>query len=166
VAGSDPLLWAAWAAFGLTAILATIFLVRAAVRTPVPEPVELPDPARPWLYCEDGAPLDLETRWFTVRPGGQTVLGSRPRSATADTSFVFLAGLDIEEDHALILFDPSAGRYRLRAPALGNGAIRLCHNNEPVAPGEEVALTDGDTLALGSMTRFRFTLTGPPERLP
>lgn len=159
---SSPLLWAVWALFGVLVIVVTGKLLHAAVTTPGPETAEPVDPGEPWLYCEEGAPLDLEARWFRVRPGARTVLGGRPRSATADTSFVYLAAHDVAEDHALLRFDPGEGRYRLQAPA---GAV-LRHNNELVAVGEEVPLTDGDVLQLGEQSRFRFTMTGPPEGSP
>src|SRR5262245_47725176 len=109
-------LWAAWAAFGLVMLLVTFRFVQAAVRTPMPQRAEAPDPGQAWLYCEEGAPLDLEVRWFRVRPGGRTVLGSRPRSATADTSYLFLNAHDITEDNAVIRYDEATGRYRLQAP--------------------------------------------------
>lgn len=155
---SSPLLWAVWALFGTLVIVVAGKMLHAAVTTPGPERVEAVDPGQPWLYCEEGAPLDLEARWFRVRPGEKTVLGGRPRSATADTSYVYLAAHDVAEDHALIRFDPEQGRYRMGAPT----GASIQHNNEPVTDGEEVSLTDGDVLQLGAQSRFRFTLTGPP----
>jgi hypothetical protein len=154
---SSPNLWAVWAAFGLVMLLVTYRFVQAAVRTPIAERAAPPDPGQPWLYCEEGAPLDLEVRWFRVRPGGRTVLGSRPRSATAETSYIFLNAHGLAEDHAVIRYDEGTGRYRLQAPP---GAL-VRHNNEELAAGEEPVLTDGDTLALADANRFRFTLAGP-----
>ena len=156
---SSPVLWLAWAAFGTVFALVTARLVRTAVTLPEAEAEPAKDPGQPWLYCEEGAPLDLEARWFRVRPGGTTVLGSRPRSATADTNYIYLSAHDVAEDHTLIAYDAASGRYRLRAPT---GAL-VRHNNEELAAGVEALLTDGDTLDVGQISRFRFTLTGPPE---
>lgn len=156
---SSPLLWAAWAAFALVVVLATAAIVRAAASTPLAVRPAAIDPGAPWLYCEEGEPLDRETQWFRVRPGGKTVLGSLPRSATADTTFIYLNAHDVARDNALIGFDPERGRYRLEAPA--GATVR--HNNEDVLAGAEIYLTDGDTLEIGRLSRFRFTMTGPSE---
>src|SRR5262245_33589446 len=127
---SSPVLWFAWALFGVLVVFATARLVQAAVTTPagiaaVPA-APLRDPGQPWLYCEEGAPLDVETRWFKLRAGGNTVVGGRPRSATADTTYIYLSAHDVAEDHVVIYFDSADGRYHLRAPA--GAAVR--HNNE------------------------------------
>jgi hypothetical protein len=156
-------LWAAWAAFGVVVLATTILFARAALTAPNARPESLEErrgSTQPWLYCEEGAPLDQEVRWFRVRLGARTVLGSRPRSATADTSFIYLNAHDVVEDNALIVYDAPTGRYHLHAPP----GARLAHNNEPLTPGEEVVLTDGDMIGVGQMSRFRFTLTGPPDR--
>jgi hypothetical protein len=159
---SSPILWAAWVLFGVLVSLVAARLLRAAVTTPAgtAEAAPVRDPGEPWLYCEEGAPLDRETRWFRVRPAGNTVLGGRPRSATADTTYTYLAAHDVAEDHAVIYFDPADGRYHLRGPA--GAPVR--HNNEELLPGTGAVLTDGDTLDLGSQSRFRFTMTGPEEQ--
>jgi hypothetical protein len=85
------------------------------------------------------------------------VIGARPRAATDDAVFLYLTADDIREDHALISFNPETGRYHAEPTT---DALVL-HNNEPVPAGERPELTDGDTLDLGRISRFRFTLTGP-----
>lgn len=162
--GANPILWAAWAAFALAVLAVTYRVARAALTAPFPlrsfgAAGTAGTAEQPWLYCEDGAPLDEEVRWFRVRPGQRTVVGGRPRSATVDTSFIYLNAHDVAEDNAVIEFDPQARRYRLTAPA----GARLEHNNEPLAPGVAALLTDGDTLTIGALSRFRFTFTGPEE---
>src|SRR5436305_1122338 len=119
--GANPILWAAWAIFALAVLAVTYRIARAALTAPFPQRVPGPEgpggASQPWLYCEEGAPLDQEVRWFRVRPGQRTVVGGRPRSATADTSFIYLNAHDVAEDNAVIDFDPSVRRYRLTAPA-------------------------------------------------
>lgn len=157
----NPILWAAWAAFGVALVLVTLRILRAAIVTPAPnatggasEPV-----TEPWLYCEEGDAVDREAQWFRLRPGARTVLGHKPRSATTDTTYIFLNAHDVADDHAVIRYDPGSARYLLQAPP----GARLRHNNEDLNDGSEVSLTDGDTLDLGKLSRFRFTLSGPPE---
>jgi hypothetical protein len=154
---SNPILWLAWAAFGsfLAALLWKRYL--PAVMLSPPAPREAPAAPRAWLFCEDGTALDRRVQWFDLRQGGRTVVGARPRSATADTSFVYLTADDIREDHVVVDFDPETGRYR--AEAVGGAVVQ--HNNEPLPAGEKAELADGDTLDLGLVSRFRFTLTGP-----
>lgn len=151
------MLWLAWASFGgfFVWLLWTRYL--PAVREAPPPPKEPVKAPAGWLFCEEGATLDLRVRWFELRRGGRTVVGARPRAATADTSFLYLTADDIQEDHVVIQFNPDTGRYELEAA--GPGEAR--HNNEPLAPGERAELVDGDTLDLGRISRFRFTLTGP-----
>jgi hypothetical protein len=160
----NPILWLAWACFGTYLVWVVWTRIRPAVLeadalpAPVEEEAELPAvPA--WLFCEDGTTLDERVRWFALRPGGTTIIGSRPRAATEDTLFVYLTADDIQEDHARITAEPQTGRYQVEA--LGRGAVH--HNNEPLEPGTPGPLADGDTLDLGRITRFRFTLTGPEE---
>src|SRR5262249_4417790 len=162
--GPDPGLWAAWAAFGILVLATTIRFARAALSAPFArresEETAGEPTAPPWLYCEEGTPLDREVRWFRVRPEARTVLGSRPRSATSDTSYIYLNAHDVAEDNALITYDAPSGSYQLHAPP----GARLSHNNEELSSGEWAPLTDGDMIGVGQMSRFRFTLTGPPDR--
>ena len=153
----NPLLWLAWALFGsfLAALLWKKYL--PAVLQAPPLPKEAPKAPPAWLFCEDGTTLDKRVQWFGVRPGGRTVVGARPRAAVDNTTFVYLTADDIQEDHALVAFNPASGRYEVEA--LGTGPV--LHNNEPLPAGEKTELTDGDTLDLGRISRFRFTLTGP-----
>jgi hypothetical protein len=155
----NPFLWLAWACFGtyLVWVLWKRYypLVREAPALPEEKPQALAKPA--WLFCEDGTALDKRVQWFGMRPGGRTVVGARPRAATGDTTFVYLTADDIREDHALIEFNPATGRYEVET--LNGGQVQ--HNNEPLPSGERAELADGDTLDLGRLSRFRFTLTGP-----
>ena len=114
-------------------------------------------PASAWLYCEEGAPLDQQAAWFRVRARGTTVLGNTPRAPVGDTSFVYLSAHDVTDRQVTIRWDAGKGRYLLEK---GDGIVR--HNNEPVAEGASLPLTDGDTLELGEVTRLRFTSTPPP----
>ena len=125
--------------------------------TASPTRTEKAPPPPAWLFCEDGALLDKRVQWFPVRPGGRTILGHRPRNSTEETHYLYLNAEDIRDEHALISFDPASGRYEVEA--LGTGPV--LHNNEPLPPGERAELADGDTLDLGGISRFRFTLTGP-----
>lgn len=159
------MLWLAWAAFGTTLVLVVWKRYLPAVLQSLPAPKEeAPEMASPvsppaWLYCEEGTPLDRRAEWFPLRSGGRTVIGRRPRAATTETLFVFLNAEDIREDHAVVSFDPVSGRYGVEAAPQ---AVVL-HNNEPLNSGGRVPLSDGDTLDLGRITRFRFTLTGPED---
>ena len=154
---SNPLLWLAWALFGtfLVGVLWKKYL--PAILQAPPLPKEAPKAPPAWLFCEDGTALDKRVQWFGLRPGGRTVVGARPRAAVDNTTFVYLTADDIQEDHALLAFNPASGRYEIEA--VGTGAV--LHNNEPLPPGEKTELADGDTLDLGRISRFRFTLTGP-----
>jgi hypothetical protein len=156
---ANPLLWLAWAVFGT--FLGGLLWKRyrpEVLRGPA-LPRETPRAAPAWLFCEDGAPLDRRVRWFELRPGGRTIAGRRPRASTEETHYLYLTADDIQEEHALIAGNPESGRYE--AEALGAGIV--LHNNEPLPPGERAELADGDTLDLGRVSRFRFTLTGPEE---
>lgn len=147
-------LWLAWALFGtVLSLLVWRVYLPLALRAPAPSG-RRPPPA--WLYCEDGAALDRRVRWFALRPGGCTVLGRVPRRSEPETEYLYLNAHDIEEEHARIAFDPKSGRYVIEAL---RGGVR--HNNEPLLPGSRASLSDGDTLDLGAISRFRFTLTGP-----
>jgi hypothetical protein len=157
----NPLLWFGWAAFGTYFVwLVWKKFLPEILRAPAlpPEPVA---PVAAWLFCEDGAALDREAGWFPLRVGGATMLGARPRADSEATAYIFLNAGDLLEDHAQITFDPARGRYCVRALP----AAAVHHNNEPLAVsergGEPSELADGDTLDLGSVTRFRFTYTGP-----
>jgi len=154
---SNFFLWLAWALFG--SFLVWLIWKRylpAVLEAPAP-PKELPVAQPAWLFCEDGTALDRRVQWFGLRPGGRTVVGARPRAATGDTSFVYLTADDIREDHAAVLFNPATGRYEVET--LSDGTV--LHNNDPLPLGEKAELADGDTLDLGRISRFRFTLTGP-----
>jgi hypothetical protein len=162
----NPLQWLAWAGFGSFLVWLIWTRYRPEVLRSDAAPVESAAPqsvakgaAAPaaWLYCEDGARLDLRVRWFAVRPGGRTVIGRLPRAATDREQFLYLTAEDLLEDHAVVQYRPDAKRYVVEA--LAEGAV--LHNNEPLAPGEAAELADGDTLDLGRLSRFRFTLTGP-----
>lgn len=151
------LLWLAWALFGSFMVWLVWKRYLPAVLKAPAAPKELPKAPEAWLFCEDGTALDKRVRWFGLRQGGRTVVGARPRASTADTSFVYLTAEDIQEDHAAIRFNPQSGRYEVEA--VGSGPV--LHNNDPLAPGAAAELADGDTLDLGRISRFRFTLTGP-----
>ena len=77
------LLWLAWALFGsfLVWLLWRRYLPLVLAAPPIPK--ERPEAPAAWLFCEDGTPLDRRVRWFALRKGGRTVIGARPRSATA-----------------------------------------------------------------------------------
>src|SRR4051812_33048544 len=109
--GPNVLLWLAWASFAgyLGWLLLKQFLPLVRMAPPPPKEAAVAPPA--WLFCEDGAPLDRKVQWFALRTGGATVVGARPRAATAETSYVYLTADDIREDHALIRFDTDTGRY-------------------------------------------------------
>ncbi len=166
------MLWLAWFAFGTGLVYVLWKRYLPAVLQPLPERADAPGaealesgaPAAPpapaaWLYCEEGTVLDRKAEWFALRPGGQTVIGRRPRAATSETLFIFLNAEDIREDHVRVTFDPAEQRYRVEALP----QALVLHNNEKLEPGERVRLSDGDTLDLGRISRFRFTLTGPEE---
>lgn len=161
----NPLLWLAWALFGSFLVWLLWTRYRPAVlQLPVPRPGAEPGsdlqraggapPA--WLFCEDGTVLDRKVRWFPIRPGGRTVVGSRARAATPETQFVYLTADDIPEDHVALVYRADTGRYEVEALN-----VEVLHNNDSLAPGRRAALADGDTLDLGRLSRFRFTLTGP-----
>jgi hypothetical protein len=168
VTGGDFLLWLVWAAFG--AVLMVLVVARY-VRPIFSEGWSRvteggtatggaqAGPEGAWLFCEDGAPLDQRAAWFRVRSGGVTVLGNTPRGPVGDTTFVYLSAHDIQDRQVTIRWDTGRRRYVLEK---GDGAVR--HNNEPVPDGAALALTDGDTIELGEMTRMRFTYTGPPPQ--
>lgn len=154
---ANPMLWLAWTLFAV--VLGGLLWRRylpAVLQAPA-LPKEAPKAAPAWLFCEEGTSLDKRVQWFNLRTGGNTVVGSRPRTAREETSFVYLTAEDIQEDHARLAYVPESGRYQVEA--LGTGQV--LHNNEPLAPGQPAELADGDTLDLGRISRFRFTLTGP-----
>jgi hypothetical protein len=156
---ANPLLWLAWACFG--SFLTWLVWARyrpAALQAP-PVPKEVPRAVPAWLLCEEGTALDRRVQWFPLRPGGRTVVGARPRAATDEAAYLYLTAEDIREDHAVVTFDGATGRYR--AESLSDGLV--LHNNDPITPGAAVELADGDTLDLGRISRFRFTLSGPEE---
>ena len=157
--GGNFLLWLAWACFGSFLVwLVWKRYVPVVLRTP-PPPKEAPAAPPAWLFCEEGTTLDRRVQWFALRPGGRTVVGGRPRAATDETLFVYLTADDIREDHAVVSFNPASGRYEVEPAA----DAPVLHNNEPLEPGQKAELADGDTLDLGRLSRFRFTLTGPEE---
>jgi hypothetical protein len=154
------LLWLAWALFGSYLVLLLWrrylpLLREAPAEDPAPEPEPALSAPPAWLFCEEGTALDRRVRWFPLARRGQTVVGAKPRAAAGETEFVYLTAEDIREDHAVVGYDPALARYVLRAV---DGGLVL-HNNEPLAGPAELA--DGDTLDLGRLSRFRFTLTGP-----
>ncbi len=154
---ANPMLWLAW--FLFAAVLGGLLWKRylPAVLQAPPIPREAPRAAPAWLFCEEGTSLDRRVQWFGLRTGGQTIVGSRPRAARDDTSFVYLTAEDIHEDHARIAYRAESARYQVEAL----GSAPVLHNNDPLPPGETAELADGDTLDLGRISRFRFTLTGP-----
>lgn len=166
------MLWLAWFTFGTGLVYVLWKRYLPAVLQALPERAEdsgleapgsgaVPLPVAPpaWLYCEEGTVLDRKAEWFALRPGGETVLGRRPRAATSETLFIFLNAEDIREDHARVTFDPAEQRYTVEALP----QALVLHNNERLEAGERTRLSDGDTLDLGRISRFRFTLTGPEE---
>jgi hypothetical protein len=153
------LLWLAWAVFGTFLVWLLWTRYRPLVLQVPPPPKQAPRAVPAWLFCEEGAALDRRVQWFALRPGGVTVIGARPRSATAEAEFVYLTAEDIEEDHVVIRFDPETARHQVEP--LGSGVV--LHNNEPLPAGAAAELADGDTLDLGRISRFRFTLTGPED---
>jgi hypothetical protein len=156
---SNFLLWLSWASFGVfMGWLVWKRYLPAVLQAPPPPKIPVQAPPA-WLFCEEGTALDKRVQWFALNRGGKTIVGSRPRSATADTTFIYLTADDIRDDHALIRFNPEPGRYEVEALADG---ITL-HNNETLASGSKAELADGDTLDLGRISRFRFTLTGPED---
>jgi hypothetical protein len=161
------LLWLVWALFAAAVVFVVgARYVRAVLADPVPratgEPpgrVAAPATSRaPWLFCEDGAPIDKRAQWFRLRAGGATVVGNRPRAATTDIAYVYLTAHDLREQQVAIRYDRGQRRYLLE-----HRDGKVLHNNEPLAIGASMPLTDGDTIDLGDVTRLRFTLSGPPE---
>jgi hypothetical protein len=168
---SSFLLWLAWALFAAALLFVIGFRYLREVRASGPlrsdaserasgvraggRPTDHP---RPWLYCEDGSPVDKRAAWFALRAGGTTVIGHQPRPATERAAYVYLAAHDLDAEQATIRFDRAQRRYVLEPM---NGTVR--HNNEPLAVGTAAPLTDGDTVDLGEVTRLRFTFTPPPE---
>jgi hypothetical protein len=154
---SNPILWLAWASFG-SYMVWVLWKRYLPVVIQAPPPPKEPVTALPaWLFCEEGAPLDQRVQWFPLRAGGTTVIGARPRAATPETAYLYLTADDIQEDHARVLFNAESGRYEVEPV----GTAPVLHNNEPLGGGQKGELADGDTLDLGRISRFRFTLTGP-----
>ena len=154
---SNPLLWLCWATFA--AYLAFFFLkkILPELRKLPPEPIK-PLPALPaWLVCEDGAPFDLQVRWFALRAGGGTVVGHLPRPETDEWLYLYLTDDEVLPDHAALGFDAAVGRHWIEA--FDGADVR--HNGERLESGDRPTLSDGDLLDLGRRSRFRFTLTGP-----
>ena len=156
------LLWLAWAAFGTFLVLLLwkrylpLVLQAPALPEEAPPPPQAP---QAWLFCEDGTALDRRVQWFPLRRGGRTIVGARPRSATAEADYLYLTADDIAEDHAVVRFEPSANRYVVETV----DSAGVLHNNDPLPSGAQAELADGDTLDLGRISRFRFTLTGPED---
>ena len=158
----NPTLWLAWALFAACLVFVAWKKYLPAMRqAPEPPPASAAEEAAQapacWLFCEDGTAWDRKVQWFPLRVGGRSVVGAKPRKDTSDTSYLYLTADDVREDHALITYDSAKRRYR--AEALGDASV--LHNNEPLASGQPVEMSDGDTLDLGRLSRFRFTLTGP-----
>ena len=153
----NPMLWLAWALFAAFLVLLLWRKYLPAVRQAPPLPKETRPAPLAWLFCEEGTALDQRVRWFPLKPGGKTVVGALPRAATADTAYVYLTADDVREDHVVISYETASGRYRVESCE----AAQAQHNNEALAPGQPAELADGDTLDLGRISRFRFTLTGP-----
>lgn len=157
--GGNPLVWLVWALFAVALVWVLYSRYFRAVLVGAPTPGAAPEATgSPWLFCEDGPALDRRAAWFRVRPGGTTVVGNRPMAAAGTRGGIFLTAHDLGERHLTIRYDAARRRYILEA---GDG--KVLHNNEPLTAGSSVALTDGDTLDLGELTRLRFTFSGPPE---
>ena len=162
---SPALVWLAWAAFAATVLFVVVMrYLPAVLHAPLPTAGREEEPERAaappaWLFCEEGDPLDQDVRWFPLRLGGRTSFGSLPPGTENGATRVYLRAYDLQPEHIAIAWDPVAARYTLE-PGL-QGLVR--HNNEAVSGGTTTYLTDGDTVDLGEIDRFRFTLTGPPE---
>jgi hypothetical protein len=165
------LLWLVWALFAAAVVFVVgARYVRAVLTDPGPRPPGEPaggpggrlsasrSPGAPWLFCEDGAPLDKRAQWFRLRAGGATAVGNRPRAATSEAAYVYLNAHDLREQQVAIRYDRGLRRYLLE-----HTDGKVLHNNEPLPVGASVPLTDGDTIDLGDVTRLRFTFSGPPE---
>lgn len=156
-------IWLSWALFGsgLVFLVWKVYRPLVTAAPALPGPTPLPESQSPpgWLYCEEGASLDVRAQWFPLRSGGQTVIGHRPRASTPETAYVYLTADDILEEHLQVRFNQDTKRYE--AEPLGRGLV--FHNNEEVAAGIRTPLAEGDTLDLGKISRFRFTLAGPDE---
>lgn len=155
--------WLSWALFGsgLVFIVWKVYRPLVLVATALPETPAAPSASTPaaWLYCEEGAALDVRAQWFALRSGGKTVIGHRPKAATPEAAYVYLTADDILEEHAQVRFNEATQRYE--AEPLGHAPV--FHNNEEIAAGIRTPLAEGDTLDLGRISRFRFTLSGPDE---
>lgn len=156
-------MWLAWAVFGsgLVLLLWRVYLPRVLA---APDLVEAPSPADPsvrpaWLYCEEGTALDRRAQWFPLRPVGRNIIGRLPRASTPEFAYLYLTADDLLEDHVQVRYNPEVRRFEVET--LGAGAV--LHNNERVPPGQAAALAEGDTLDLGRISRFRFTLVGPED---
>lgn len=156
---TSPWIWLVWVLFAAALLYVVGVRYRRVLLAPAPPGRSGPEAsAAPWLYCEDGVPLDKRAAWFRVRVGGTTIVGSRPRAATGSQSTIYLTAHDLREQHLAIRYDRARGRYVVEALE-----GKVLHNNEPLTAGVPVPLTDGDTLDLGDLTRLRFTFQGPPE---
>jgi hypothetical protein len=155
---SSFLLWLLWALFAAAVVLVvgTRYL-RVVLAAPLVA-ASPPHAGIPWLFCEDGSPLDKRVGWFRLRDGGATVIGHQPRAATERAAYVYLTAHDLRDQQVQIRFDPAQRRY-----VLEHLDGRVLHNNELLPVGASVSLTDGDTVDLGDVTRLRFTFSGPPE---
>src|SRR5688572_11745523 len=112
---SNPLLWLAWASFGTFLLWLAWKRYLPAVLAVPPAPVVMERAPAAWLFCEDGAALDRRAEWFELRPGGRTVVGGKPRAATAEALFIYLTAEDVRAEHAAVVFNPQAARYELEA---------------------------------------------------
>jgi hypothetical protein len=156
---SSFLLWLAWALFAAALVYVVGFRYLREVRASGGlRRADSPRPSAPWLYCEDGSPVDKRAAWFALRGGGMTVIGHQPRPSTERAAYIYLTAHDLEPEQATIRYDRAQRRYLLESM---NGKVR--HNNDALATGSAALLTDGDTVDLGDVTRLRFTFTGPPE---
>jgi hypothetical protein len=165
------LLWLVWALFAASVVFVVgaryvrAVLADSAPRTPGEAGSRLAGRASaaasagtPWLFCEDGAPIDKRAQWFRLRAGGATLIGNRPRAATSEAAYVYLTAHDLREQQVAVRYDRGQRRYLLE-----HKDGKVLHNNEPLPVGATAPLTDGDTIDLGDVTRLRFTLSGPPE---